>query len=364
MSATPLAASLLILLGSSSNQKGAARGIWTTQLDPATGAFTPPALVAETPNPGWLATHPRTHFIYASGEAGRIDEKSVAGAVNAYALNADGPLANLGQQPNGTLPVTHCAIDATGRMLVAVSYHGGKVVSFPVGPDGQLGPLATSLPTTGTLGPNTGRQDKAHPHSVTISPDNRFAYVCDLGFDRVFRYRLDPKTATISLAGATIVPAGSGPRHSKFSADGRFLYVVNELANTVCVFACDATSGELALKQTIGTLPAGFTGYSISSEVRLHPNGRYVYTGNRGYDSIAVFARDEQAGTLERVEVVPCGGKTPRNFGLSADGQWLVSANLDSGTLTSFRIDPATGRLTATGQSAAVPVPTCVLFVP
>ena len=361
----PSATPLTLFLGASSNTPGLARGIHALRLDPASGALTEPVLAAATPNPGFLALHPNGQVLYASGEAGQISEKVAAGAVNAYTVEARaGRLSRLGQQPTGGLSVTHLAADATGRALVTASYHGGQVAAFPLDRDGRPGPRSASIQHSGPLGPNRARQDKPHPHSVTISPDNRFAQVCDLGLDLVVTYRLEPGEATLSAAGLCPAARGSGPRHSKFSRDGRFLYVINELASTIVVHRHDPATGLLRPQQTASCLPPDFTGESICAEIHLHPNGRFVYGANRGHDSLAVFARDPDEGGLELVEIVPCGGRHPRHFALSPDGAWLVCANRDTNSVTVLRVDADSGRLTATPHQAALPTPTCVLFCP
>ncbi|HEY8994628.1 MAG TPA: lactonase family protein, partial [Lacunisphaera sp.] len=277
---------------------------------------------------------------------------------------ATGTLTKLNTEPTGGIGLAHLDIDATGHTAVAISYHGGQVASFPILADGKLGARKSLISHTGQLGPNTKRQDKPHPHSVTFSKDNRFAYVCDLGLDRIYRYRLDPAAAILSPAGETATAPGAGPRHSKFSADGKFLYVINELNSSVEVFVADAATGELNRVQAIPTLPAGFAGESICAEIRLSPDERFVYGSNRGHDSLAVFARDASSGMLTLVEIVPTGGKHPRNFNLSPDGRWLVCGNKDSDNVTVFRVDTATGRLARTAQTLKVPQAVCVLFVP
>ena len=245
-----------------------------------------------------------------------------------------------------------------------ISYHGSQVASFPLAADGKPGALASLITHTGQLGPNTKRQDKPHPHSVTFSPDNRFVYVCDLGLDRIFQYRLDPVTAQLTPAGETATQPGAGPRHSKFSTDGKFFYVINELDSTVAAYSAEAAGGALKPVQTISTLPPGFTGENICAEIRLSPDGRFVYGSNRGHDSLAVFSRDQVTGRLAPVEIVSSGGKHPRNFNLSPDGRWLICANRDSDNIVVFKVDAATGRLSPTGQPARVPQAVCVLFAP
>jgi 6-phosphogluconolactonase len=200
-------------------------------------------------------------------------------------------------------------------------------------------------------------------HSAVISPDNRFALVCDLGLDRIYAYRLDAARARLEAAqpASTADAAGSGPRHSAFAADGRRVYVSHELDNTVTAFDFDPAGGALLARQALSTLPAGFRGESAAAEVALHPNGRFLYVSNRGHDSIAVFAV-AASGLLSPVDFTPAGGSIPRHFALSPDGAWLVCAHQGSGTLGAFRVDPATGRLAPSGAPVAVPDPVCVQF--
>jgi 6-phosphogluconolactonase len=112
----------------------------------------------------------------------------------------------------------------------------------------------------------------------------------------------------------------------------------------------------------ITTLPADFKGSTTCAEVRVHPNGKFVYGSNRGHDSIAVFAVDPAKGTLIPVEIVASGGKTPRNFALSPDGKWLVCGHQDTPLITVFRVDATTGRLKRMESTAVVPACVCVLF--
>lgn len=359
-----LTTGLLIFLGTYTPAGGESRGIYAVRLDAATGVLSEPVLAAETPNPTFLAWHPAGRTLYALSESGTVSGKP-GGALTAYRFDpAAGTLTKLNTEPTGGIGLAHVGVDATGRTAAAISYHGGYVAAFPIRTDGSLGTRTTLINHTGRLGPNTNRQDKPHPHSVTFSPDNRFVYVCDLGLDRLFHYRLDPAAATLTPAGETATAPGAGPRHSKFSADGKFLYVINELNCTVEVFAADAPTGALTRVQIAATLPAGFTGENICAEIRLSPDDRFVYGSNRGHDSLAVFARDAATGTLTPVEIVPAGGKHPRNFNLSPDGRWLVCGNRDSNNVTVFARDAATGRLTRTPLTLAVPQAVCVLFAP
>lgn len=361
----PLAMSaLLIFAGTYTPKDGASRGIYSVTLDPATGAFGPAKLAAEGSNPSFLAWHPSRPLLYAVG-AGPDDTGRTTGGLAAYSYDAaTGRLTPTSARGAGVGSTTHVAVDATGRLAVAPGYGDGIVATFPLDDAGQLGAPAAIFRGTGKLGPNTARQDKPHPHSVTFAPDNRFAYVCDLALDRIFAFAVDSPHARLVPAGEFATAPGAGPRHSKISADGRFLYAINELDSTVTVFARDADTGALSAQQSLSTLPADFHGANTCAEIRLHPNGRFVYGSNRGHDSLVVFARDPARGTLTLVQHLPSGGRHPRNFALSPDGRWLVCANRDSDNLVSYAVDAATGRLTPTGHSATVPQAVCVLFAP
>ncbi len=341
------------------------RGIYAVRLDAKTGALSTPELVAELSNPEFLALHPNGRIVYALTQVAGADGKN-SGAVAAFAVDAaSGALTPLNVESTGRGSLCHIAVDTTGRMVVVASYGGGYVASFPLLDDGRVGPRGSLLMQEGPVGPSQPRQDAPHPHSVTISPDNRLALVADLGLDRVFAYSLSPEDGTIAPhepAFATIEP-GAGPRHTKFSPDGKSFYVLDELDNTITACRYDAAAGVVKPFQRVGTLPEDFTDRNTTSEIRVHPNGRFVYAANRGHNSLAVFARDPDTGALTRIEIVPCGGEQPRNFGLTPDGAWLLCGHQNSNSMAVFRVDAETGRLTPTGPAVAAPKPVCVLFL-
>lgn len=353
-------ASLLIFIGTYTPPKGESKGVYSLQFNPTTGELSTPVLAAKLSNPTFLALHPNGRVIYALSESDTVRGKPGGGAT-AFTLDPQtGQLTLLNRQPSGGVGGAHLGLDPDATTLLLASYSGGQVTSFPLAKDGQIKPPANTQILTGILGPQQNRQDKPHPHSVTVSPDGRFAYLCDLGLDKVFCYEL--KSATMFPAGDFSTAPGAGPRHSKFSADGKFFYVINELNSTITTFTCTPATGQLSDPRTVSTLPKNFSGENTCAEIRLHPNGRFVYGSNRGHDSLAVFAREPRDGSLQLIEIVPSGGAHPRNFALSPDGAWLICANRDSNNLVVFKVNSETGRLTATGQTATVPMAVCVLF--
>jgi 6-phosphogluconolactonase len=345
--------------------KGKSQGIYRARLDAASGKLSPAELAIEARDPAFLAVHPNGRFLYAIDESSD-PAKTPGQGLTAYAIDpASGKLSRLNQLSAGGPGPCHLVVDASGRALLVANYSGGSTVSVSLQADGSLGAINSVLPHEGSSVHPT-RQKRPHAHAVAVSPDNRFALTADLGIDRVLVYRLDAAKGMLARhePPSAALPPGSGPRHLAFGADGKFLYVINELLCTMSVFAWDG-AGVLRDVQTTSTLPTGETvqrGFS-TAELSVHPSGRFLYGSNRGHNSIAVFTIDRLTGKLTLVQVESTQGKTPRHFVIDPTGAWLLAENQDSDTVTVFRIDQSNGRLTPTGQQLAVPVPVCAVFV-
>jgi 6-phosphogluconolactonase len=342
---------------------GASHGIYRLSFDPATGAMTEPVLAVETKNPSFLALHPNGRFLYAAGEVSSF-EGAKTGVVSAFAIDPKtGDLTLLNQQASAGAGTCHLVVDKTGRNLLVANYGGGTVAVLPIEADGRLKP-ASSVQAHEGSGPAVGRQEKPHAHGIYLDAAERFAFSPDLGADRVFVYRFDAARGTLEPHGAAPLAPGSGPRHLAFHPSGKFLYVINEILSTVTVFSYDAEKGELTTLQTLGTLPAGFSGTSFTAEIAVSPDGRFVYGSNRGDDSLAVFAVDARTGRLAPAAFAPVGGKTPRHFTLDPSGGFILAAHQGSGSIAVLRIDPATGLPKLEGPIVKVDKPVCLLPAP
>lgn len=259
----------------------------------------------------------------------------------------------------------HLAVDASGRDVLVANYTGGSVAVLPIRTDGSLGEATARVQHTGSS-VNPNRQREPHAHCVALSPDNRFAFVADLGIDQVKSYRFDPVRGTLTANDPAFValPPGSGPRHLAFHPDGRHAYVINELLSTVTVLDYAAPTGAFSLRQTVSALPDGFTGRSTAAEIAVHPSGKFAYGSNRGQDSVAVLTIAAGTGELTPIQQARTGGKTPRHIAIDPSGHYLWAENQDSGNITIFKIDEQTGRLNPTGQVLPVGSPVCVEFLP
>jgi 6-phosphogluconolactonase len=332
------------------------KGIYTLRFDDSNGALSAPRVAAETPSPSFLVLSQNGHFLYAVGESDST--------ANAFAVDRDADaLKKISSRSAGdkTGP-THLALDPTGHVLITANYDGGSVSAFPVHTDGTLGERSGFVQHQGSS-VDKSRQEGPHGHGVVFSPEPRVLFVTDLGLDQVLGYEVDAAKGTLTARKPPFTPVtpGAGPRHAVFSPDKRDFYVINEMGNSISAFRCEK-DGSLAPLQIVSTLPANFHGKSGAAEIAIHPNGRFVYASNRGYDSIAVFSRDTKTGALAQLEVTPCGGKAPRHFCLSPDGEWLIAANQNSDLLAVFRVDAKTGKLTATEHTVSIPHPSCVVF--
>jgi 6-phosphogluconolactonase len=337
--------------------KPPSEGIYAFRLDTKSGHLQPLGLAAKVANPSFVAIHPNGKFLYTVTEAR-------AGAVTAFAIDREsGKLTELNQASTKGDGPCHLSVDRAGHFLVAVNYGSGSVTRVPIGADGRLGePSAFDQHGKPAGGPGTDpkRQEGPHAHSVNFSPDDKFAIVADLGRDEVITYKVD--SGGLDPAQVAHLAPGSGPRHFAFHPSGKTAYVINELKSTVTVFDYSAPDGVLKEKQTISTLPAGFTGESSTAEVLVHPSGKFLYGSNRGHNSIAIFAIEDD-GKLRFIGTEPTRGDFPRNFGIDPTGQWLIAANQNSSTIVMFKIDRKTGKLTPVGDPIAVGSPVCVRFL-
>jgi len=349
-----------VWLGTSSAKPS--QGIYHCTLNTENGKLSESTLAAKMDGPGFLTMHPKANVMYAVG--GWEGKPSVV----AFAVDYAGGKPQL--KPINALEIgdggaAHVSVDATAQTLLTAQYGGGSVGVFSLNADGSLKQRTQLHEHTGGSGVVANRQDASHAHWTGFSPDNRFAFVPDLGLDKVVIYKVNAAESHLEPHGAGEVPPGAGPRHMKFHNNGKWIYVLNELDLTISLFDYDATAGRMTIRQTIPTVAKTELAkeqFTSASEIRVHPSGNFVVSANRGHDTLSVFAVNPEDGQLKPIEIEHIRGATPRNFSFDPSGKWLLAAGQDSHTLACFVCNSSTGELTYNRSIIHTPAPICVLF--
>jgi 6-phosphogluconolactonase len=343
---------------------GTSKGIYAFRFQSETGELTPLGLVAEMPNPTFLALSANHRFLYAVNEVPNY-QNTHSGLVSGFAIDhLNGKLKPVNQVASAGAGPCHLAVNKTGSALFVANYGSGSAASFHLSHTGQISAPVSQFQHSGSS-VDKKRQESPHCHCTTVSPDDRYVLVNDLGLDRVVVYRLDRADARLTPNDPPFWSAkpGSGPRHLAFHPQKPYAYSINEMASTVDVLHWDANTGMLASLQNISTLPPDFHGESNCAEIAVDPAGHFVYASNRGHNSIAVFSIDSEHGTLTSTGFASTPGREPRHFTLDPTGKWLLVGNQLIGTISIFRRDPESGQLTPTGKTAEIDKAVCILFV-
>lgn len=324
----------------------------------------------EVLNPAVLIPHPNETMLYAI-----VETIKSTGMVVQYEVSADKTLQELGTYYASGKSTCYLALSPKRDAAIVINYWDAIIDVCDVDESGRLGETIQSFKQLyrkpGQWRQVEYREDhwnnrQVGPHAHCAHFWHDWVFIPDLGENAVFQYRYDPDTK--QLTHDTIIPfeTGSGPRHMAMHPTMDICYVSNELFNTVCVAKLDAsdpseTKKRLVPIQYVSTLE-NRDQTSYVSEIKLSPDARFLYVSNRGDNSLAIFKVLED-GQLERVDVVPTGGKFPRHFAITPCGKAVVVANQDSSNLTMFGRDIQTGLIKATGQTFDLPAPNYIRFV-
>ncbi|MDH0705435.1 lactonase family protein [Pseudomonas sp. GD03862] len=344
-------------VGSRTTRERNARGdgITVYQVDQQEGTLERIQVLGDLLNPSFLALNRAGDRLYAvHGDSTEV---------SAFAVNCqDGRLELLNTQScEGRNPV-HLALDPSERHLVVSNHITGTLAVMDIAADGLLGKVSQLVRLEGPVGPHRIEQPFAKPHFNPFDASGRFVLVPDKGLDRIFSFRFDNGKLTPAEHSHAISREGAGPRHLALHPSAAYAFAINELDSTVTSYRFNEQTGELQPLQVLSSLPSTYTGNSRASEIEVDRSGRFVYASNRGYDSIAVFAFDSQAGVLKLVEVVPSGGRTPRFFALTPNQRFLFALNEDSDSIVAMAVDAQHGRLKETGFSVSTGSPVCMVF--
>jgi 6-phosphogluconolactonase len=352
---------------------GNGKGIHMFYVDRQTGAMTPAAIFAMGNSPSCLAIDASGSRLYSANETDRMGP-SKFGSVSAFAIDrTTGSLGLLNTQDVGSQGPTYVSLHPEGRFVFAANYFGGSVTVLPIESNGSLGEKVQVMEDHGTIGPTVATHappgsfafsghDRTHAHMIQPDPTGKFVLHVDLALDKIFVSTFDKEQGKLAPHTDISLPPGDGPRHFHFHPNGRWLYSIQEEGSTVVLFDYDAQAGKLTARQTISTLPTGFQGSNFCSELLVSPDGKFVYAGNRLYDSIAIFSVGED-GQLSYVGEQWTRGNYPRSFTLDPTGNFLYCCNQRADNIAVFRVNRKSGQLEFTGHFAAVGNPSHIVFL-
>jgi 6-phosphogluconolactonase len=334
---------------------GTSKGIYAWSFDSKDGKLEPLGLMAETKQPAHLWIAPNGKTLYTVNW-------ETDGGVSAYHIDPHtGALSFLNKTSSHGAQPNQVVVDPSGKVAVTVNYTSGSLAAYGLEPDGKLGEAFYVDQHTGK--PLSPKQPGPKQHGIQFSKDNKYMYIADLGLDRVYSYHFDAKAPSLAPCDTPYVNthAGAGPRRIQMSPDGKFLYIDHETDSEVGVYTIDGC----ALKeiQVIGTVPEDAKAKNSTAELVISADGKFLYIGNRGHDSVSVFAIDRATGKLTLKENVPSGGRTPRNLRIDPTGNWFFAANENGGNITEFKIDRASGHLTPTGVTGSINTPGGIYFL-
>jgi 6-phosphogluconolactonase len=354
--------------------KGGSEGIYRCELDVKTGGLSKPELAAKVASPSFLAVSPNNKFLYAVGETAAAKNKK-EGTVYAYTIDANtGTLEKLNDKTTGGAGPCHVSINRTGKYAIIANYGGGSSVVYSLKEDGSLDERTDFRQHKGKS-INKERQQEPHAHcAMFVEGDgDEFAYVVDLGLDKVFSYNLDHNTGKLKPTdpGFVKLPDGSGPRHIAVNKSSGKAYVCGELDSTLNTLRWDRNKGfleksRIAAASTLpNTTPEDVRKKNSTAEVVVHPSNGYVLVSNRGHNNIAVFKVSVESTELV-AHITSAGGeraiRTPRNFNVDPTGKWVLIANQDGNTVQVAEWDNS-GNGKLTGFKADISRPVCVKFV-
>ena len=347
-------------------------GIYVATFDDITGELSTPQLAISIANPGFITIHPNNKYLYTT-TSGITNSKRGGknGGVAALRINSDDSLTLINKQSSEGSNPCHVSLDKTGQCLMVANYGGGNVAALKLNEDGSLAESKSIHQHAGFV-PNSKYQKGPHPHSIYVNPKNNFAYAPDFGIDKVMIYKLNPNEARLTKYGEAVVPGEKmGPRHMKWSADGKYAYVLSELGCKVSLYSAVPESGKLKYRAELSTLPEGADKTEMDcSEIRIHPNQKFIYAAtrdnsNQKRDLITVFNAFENQEKWRQIETISAEVSVPRNFNIDPSGKWLLVAGKRSQDIAIFSINPATGKLTFTGKKVPFPgTPICIEFTP
>lgn len=353
---------------------GKGQGIYLFEVNQSTGALHQREVFKNDSNPAWLAFDPSHTHLYTANETPTY-QGAASGSASAYAVDrSSGRLSLLNTVSSEGAGPAHMSVHPSGKYALIANYAGGTVAVLPIRSNGELGPATDVKRNHGAVGPEHAASappgsfaisghEQPHAHMILSDPTGQFVLASDLALDQILIWKIDLEKGTLTPNDPPFValPPGDGPRHFAFHPNGRWFYSLQEESSTLVLFDYDATRGRLTARQTISSLPKGFTGTNFTSEVLISRDAKFLYAANRLHDSIAWFSIAPN-GELTFAGEEWTRGDYPRSFNIDPTGNFLYSCNQRSDAVATFRVNKKTGALTFTGQYTPVGTPAIIAF--
>ena len=350
-------------------------GIYLFRADPSVGAHLQMQVFDDTRNPSWLAVNPAQTRLYAVSEVDNY-RGSRSGAVVSYAIDPNSfELRRLGAISSGGSTPTYVSVHPSGKYVFVANYGGGSVAVFPVGGDGTLGEASDLRPSVGPRHHPRATDDPPgqfavsdhegpHVHMVASDPTGQFVIANDAGLDLTLIWRLDMQAGRLLPSDMPVVeaPSGSAPRHFVFHPNGQHFYNLYEHDSRIAVYDYDGSRGSMRLRQNVSTLPPKFAGSNLAAEILMSPDGRFLYASNRLHNTLAVFSVAADGG-LRLTSETWAHADYPRSVAIDPSGETIFSCNQRGDSITSFRINPASGALAFTGRFEPVGSPAVMVML-
>lgn len=350
-----------ILFGSGHILDGKGEGIYLLRLDTLAGTLSLINISKNIINPSYLVVDQSKSYLYAVNELKEF-QGLASGAVSAFRISPNtGDLTFINQQATQGTDPCYVELSPDGSSLYVANFMSGSVSVFPILADGGIGEISQFIQHEGSSA-DPARQTGPHAHSVVFSKDGRFAFVPDLGIDKLMTYKTGQGSRPLTEGPVPFfhTSPGAGPRHCAFSPDGAKCYLINELDCTIIALAYNQEIGSFEELQCVSSLPEGVEHPGNScADIQITPDGRFLYGSNRGHNSLIVYRVIPESGLLEYAGCQPCGGEIPRSFAIDPSGKYLICANQDSNNIVVFEIDSGSGLLTEKSQ-IQIPTPVCV----
>ncbi len=351
-----------IIFGTGQILEGKGRGIYRLSLNLRTGMLEQISEVTEAVNPSYLTLNSTGSFLYAVNELKEYNGQA-CGAVSAYRVNRKkGILEYMNTMATGGTDPCHVTMNSRNSHIYVSNFMSGSICVFPLQSDGSIGSPVQFIQHAGSS-VNRLRQTSPHAHSLIFDINNQYAFVPDLGIDKLMIYSVDSNNGTLSANDPPwySVSPGAGPRHCVFDNSGRYCYLINELDSTISVLSYNSQEGSFTQLQTVPSLAEPFEGENTCADVHIAPDGRFLYGSNRGHNSIVIYRINDKSGYLDYAGMSPSGGRTPRNFAIDPTGTCILVCNQDTDNISVFEINKDTGTLILKSEFY-IPTPVCAKF--